>query len=65
MILLLFEAGPNDRLHRSQADHSGSNRNHPIYSLTKGQQAIRDAFRAMTDRTGNLPHMPGWALHMS
>ena len=30
-----------------------------LYSLTKGQQAIREAFRAMTDRTGNLPSLPG------
>ena len=30
-----------------------------LYSVTKGQQAIREAFRAMTDRTGNLPSMPG------
>ena len=30
-----------------------------LYSVTKGQQAIRDAFRAMTDRTGNLPPLPG------
>ena len=30
-----------------------------LYSLTKGQQAIRDAFRAMTDETGNLPSLPG------
>ena len=30
-----------------------------LYSVTKGQQAIREAFRAMTDRTGNLPRLPG------
>ena len=30
-----------------------------LYSLTKGQQAIRDFVRAMQDRTGNLPPMPG------
>lgn len=30
-----------------------------LYSVTKGQQAIREAFRAMTDRTGNLPPLPG------
>ena len=30
-----------------------------LYSLTKGQQAIRDTFRAMTDETGNLPSLPG------
>ncbi len=30
-----------------------------LYSVTKGQAAIREAFRAMTDRTGNLPPLPG------
>ncbi len=30
-----------------------------LYSVTKGQQAIRDACRAMTDTTGNLPPLPG------
>ncbi len=30
-----------------------------LYSLTKGQQAILDFTRAMRDRTGNLPPMPG------
>ncbi|MGA2793065.1 MAG: SOS response-associated peptidase [Roseiarcus sp.] len=30
-----------------------------LYSLTKGQQAIRDLARAMRDTTGNLPPMPG------
>ena len=30
-----------------------------LYSLTKGPQAIRDAFRAMTDETGNLPSLRG------
>ena len=30
-----------------------------LYSLTKGQQAIRDLTRAMHDRTGNLPPLPG------
>jgi putative SOS response-associated peptidase YedK len=30
-----------------------------LYSLTKGQQAIRELARAMADRTGNLPSMPG------
>ena len=29
-----------------------------LYSVTKGQQAIREAFRAMVDRTGNLPPLP-------
>ena len=30
-----------------------------LYSLTKGQRAIRDAVRAMRDTTGNLPMFPG------
>jgi putative SOS response-associated peptidase YedK len=30
-----------------------------LYSLTKGQAAIRELTRAMVDRTGNLPPMPG------
>jgi putative SOS response-associated peptidase YedK len=30
-----------------------------LYSLTKGQAAIRDLFRARHDRTGNLPLFPG------
>jgi putative SOS response-associated peptidase YedK len=30
-----------------------------LYSLTKGQAAIRDWFRASNDRTGNLPMFPG------
>jgi hypothetical protein len=30
-----------------------------LYSLTKGQAAIRDWFRAKHDRTGNLPLFPG------
>ena len=30
-----------------------------LYSLTKGQQAIIEFTRAMVDRTGNLPPMPG------
>jgi putative SOS response-associated peptidase YedK len=30
-----------------------------LYSLTKGQQAIRDLARAMRDTTGNLPLLPG------
>jgi putative SOS response-associated peptidase YedK len=30
-----------------------------LYSLTKGQAAIRDWFRASNDRTGNLPPFPG------
>ncbi len=30
-----------------------------LYSVTKGQQAIREAFRTMVDRTGNLPPLPG------
>ena len=30
-----------------------------LYSLTKGQAAIRDWFRGSHDRTGNLPLFPG------
>jgi putative SOS response-associated peptidase YedK len=30
-----------------------------LYSLTKGQAAIRELSRAMVDRAGNLPPMPG------
>jgi putative SOS response-associated peptidase YedK len=30
-----------------------------LYSLTKGQQAIRELSRALSDRTGNLPPLPG------
>ena len=30
-----------------------------LYSLTKGQAAIRDLFRARQDRAGNLPLLPG------
>ena len=30
-----------------------------LYSVTKGQQAIREAFAAMVDTTGNLPPLPG------
>ena len=29
-----------------------------LYSLTKGQSAIRDLFRATKDRAGNLPLLP-------
>ena len=30
-----------------------------LYSVTRSQQAIRDLTRAMVDRTGNLPPLPG------
>ena len=30
-----------------------------LYSITKGQRAIIEATRAMVDRTGNLPPLPG------
>ena len=30
-----------------------------LYSVTKGQQAIRELADAMRDTTGNLPSMPG------
>jgi putative SOS response-associated peptidase YedK len=42
--------------------HGGAERRVPdmcnLYSVTKGQQAIRDLTRAMRDTTGNLPPMP-------
>jgi putative SOS response-associated peptidase YedK len=30
-----------------------------LYSITKGQQAIREAARAMRDNAGNMPSLPG------
>ena len=30
-----------------------------LYSITRGQQAIHDAYRAMVDRTGNMQSLPG------
>jgi putative SOS response-associated peptidase YedK len=30
-----------------------------LYSITKGQQAIREFTRAMRDLTGNMPPLPG------
>ena len=30
-----------------------------LYSVTKGQAAIRELARAMRDQTGNLPSIPG------
>jgi putative SOS response-associated peptidase YedK len=30
-----------------------------LYAVKKGQQAIRDLTRAMFDRAGNLPPLPG------
>ena len=30
-----------------------------LYSVTIGQQAIRDLFRVVRDTTGNLPPLPG------
>jgi putative SOS response-associated peptidase YedK len=30
-----------------------------LYSMTKGQQAIREFTRAAVDKTGNLPPLPG------
>ena len=38
---------------------AGGNRNHPIYSQTKGQAAIIALTRALRDSTGNLPPLPG------
>ena len=31
-----------------------------LYSVTKGQQAIRELARTMSDRTGNLPLLPAY-----
>jgi hypothetical protein len=36
-----------------------------LYSITKGQQAIRKLSRAMSDRTGNLPLLLGIYPHGS
>jgi putative SOS response-associated peptidase YedK len=30
-----------------------------LYSMTKSQTAIRELARAMVDRTGNMPPLPG------
>jgi putative SOS response-associated peptidase YedK len=30
-----------------------------LYSITRGQQAIRQLARAMNDRAGNMPPLPG------
>jgi putative SOS response-associated peptidase YedK len=30
-----------------------------LYSMTRSQKAIRELTRAMVDRTGNLPPLPG------
>ena len=30
-----------------------------LYCVTKGQQAIRELYRIMSDKTGNLPPLPG------
>ena len=30
-----------------------------LYSIITGQQAIRELTRVMSDRTGNLPPLPG------
>src|SRR5271168_1028148 len=40
-------------------DHEGRTELCNLYSITKGQQAIRDLADAMQDRTGNLPPLPG------
>ena len=39
--------------------HGGSDAGSRHYSITKGQAAIIAFTRAMGDRTGNLPPMPG------
>ena len=30
-----------------------------LYSFTKGQQVVRELTKAMVDKTGNLPLLPG------
>ena len=30
-----------------------------LYSITKGQKAIRDLAKAMVDHAGNMPSLPG------
>ncbi len=35
-----------------------------LYSMTKGQQAIREFTRATINRTGNLPPLPDGALRV-
>ncbi len=36
-----------------------------LYSLTKGQAAIRDLFRAKHDRIGNLPLFPSRGISLA
>jgi hypothetical protein len=36
-----------------------------LYSITKGQMAIRDLAKAMVDHTGNMPSLPGVFLNAS
>jgi hypothetical protein len=50
----------NDKEPRAQTNTESLCRcRHNLYSVTKGQQAIRDLTRAMNDRTGNMPPLPG------
>jgi putative SOS response-associated peptidase YedK len=44
---------------RPQAAPVGGNRNHPIYSITTNQEAIRALFRVVNRYVGNLAPMPG------
>jgi hypothetical protein len=50
---------PTSRPLRSGGVFLGMTRLCNLYSLTKGQQAIRELSRAMVDRTGNMPLLPG------
>ena len=34
-----------------------------LYSLTKGQQAIRELTKTLVDKTGNLPPLPKEGAH--
>jgi putative SOS response-associated peptidase YedK len=33
--------------------------NHPIYSMTRSQEAMRRLFAGLDDRAGNMPPLPG------
>jgi putative SOS response-associated peptidase YedK len=49
-----MQTGSLDRLRRLQQTLAMCN----LYSVTKGQTAIRELARAMIDRTGNMPPLP-------
>jgi hypothetical protein len=42
-----------------QAEPFVYNRNHPIYSITRSQEAMRRLFLVKRDLAGNLPGLPG------